>query len=123
MTRSTWFDDGVRGVYILRIISQSAPYETPVPRIAMLYGAAWCVSVITAILLPCGAVRCSFYGAAVRCGYFFLGLYGAILCGFVRGKAVRCGAVRLKRTKPHRTVGQYHIVRSLGGFRGILVVV
>ena len=41
----------------------------------------------------------------VRCGlFFFLETYGAVRRGFVRGKIVRCGVVRLNRTEQHRTV-------------------
>ena len=59
--------------------AQSAPQETPVLRIATIFY---------------GAVRC------ILC----LEFYGAVRCGFVRGKIVRCGAVRSNCTAPHRTV-------------------
>ena len=46
------------------------------------------------IILPCGAVRCLFYGA-VRCGLFFSGI---TQCGPVRFllEATPYGAVRLR---------------------------
>ena len=51
----------------------------------------------------CGAVRIIFLkNTKVRCG--------AIL---VRGKFIRCGAVRLNRTAPHRTVSKNRPVKSL----------
>ena len=47
----------------------------------------------------------------MRCvSIFFTVRCGAIL---VRGKFIRCGAVRLNRTEPHRTVSKNRTVKSL----------
>ena len=80
-------------------------------------------------LLRCGEVRCVFfcflgwgevrivfpYNSTVRCDAVCLrqtltaygaetrAAYGAVRCGFVRGKIVRCCAARLNRTEPHCT--------------------
>ena len=37
-------------------------------------------------------------------------------CGFVRSKILRCGAVRLNRTGPYRTVGTKRTVKKTGLF-------
>ena len=67
-------------------------------------------------LPPYSTVRCGaffvFYDA-VRCGFFFLESYGAVRCGFVRGKIVRCGAVRLNRTETNRTTTKHRTVKVL----------
>ena len=115
MTRSTWFDDTVRGGFFLRISSIRTvrnTFSTDCHR-SLRRGA------VRFFLFDNPTVRCGafvFFNGAVRRGLFFLEFYGAVRCGAVllRGKIVRCGAVRLNLTKPHRTVSKNRTVKSLG---------
>ena len=65
-------------------------------------------------------MRCgSFFFNTVRCGAdrVFLESYGAMRYRFVTGEIERCGAVRLNRNEPHRTLENNCSVNSLGNTR------